>query len=120
MTTTSTSRTRSPITMTSSESQQQLGPLEPPHDGRGEAGAGDAEMDVALDDELSGRRVERSVERRMLGERERGRLQQEGRERERHAARLRALEIALDDCVQLGDVRAIEMRDVRDHRRRQG
>src|SRR5919108_4928574 len=39
MTTTSTSRTRSPITIASSESQQQLGPLEPPHDRGGEAGA---------------------------------------------------------------------------------
>src|SRR2546427_12651532 len=73
----------------------------------------------SLDDELPGRGVERRVERRVLAERLRGRLQEEGRQGEGRAARLRRLEVALDDRVELRDVRAVEVRDVRDHRGRQ-
>src|SRR2546425_830817 len=88
------------------------------HDQTALGGDGDAEVDVALDDQLPGGGVEGRVERRVLAERLRGRLQEKSRQRQGHAARLHRLEIALDDRVELRDVRAVEVRDVGDHRRR--
>jgi hypothetical protein len=89
------------------------------HDQPALGGHGDAEVHVALDDELPGRRVERGVERRMVAERQRGRFQEEGRERQRDAARSGLVEAPRDDRIELGDVGTVEVGDVRDHRRGQ-
>ena len=77
------------------------------------------DVDVALDDQLTGGGVEAGVELRMLAQRQRGGLQQEAGERQRHAARLAGLEVAPNQRVEIRDVGAVEVGDVRDHGRRQ-
>jgi len=79
----------------------------------------DAEMAVPLEDELARRRIEAGVELRLLLEREGGRLQKEAGQGEREAPLPRGLHVATDDRVELGDVGAIEVCDVRDERGRE-
>src|SRR5205823_5693471 len=56
---------------------------------------------------------------RVLVERQGRRLQEEARQRERDAALPRRLDVAADDRVELGDVRPVEVRHVRDERGRE-
>ena len=69
----------------------------------------DAEMMVALEDQLAGCGVEARVELRVRGEGDRRRLQEEAGERERDAARAGRLEIVPDERVEIGDVGAVEV-----------
>src|SRR5206468_163306 len=79
----------------------------------------DAEVVVALEDQLPSRRVEARVELRVLEERLGRGLQEEARQREREAALPRRLDVAADDRVELGDVGSVEVRYVGDERCRE-
>ena len=73
----------------------------------------EAEVVVLLEDEVVA--VERGVELRELLQRRHAGLEQQGDHRELHALLRVLLVRALAEGLQLGDVRLVEVRDVRDH-----
>src|SRR5215831_13298695 len=74
----------------------------------------DAEMAVALENQLARPRIETRVELGTLAKRQRRRLEEEAREGEGDAVLLRRLEAPRHHGVEVGHVGLVEVRDVRD------
>ena len=79
------------------------------HDQSPLGGHGDAQVAVALEDELPRPRIQARVELRILLEGQGRRLQEEAREGQHDAPLLRRLEAPRDDGVEIGDVGLVEV-----------
>ncbi len=93
--------------------------VDAPHHRHHEALVGvhrDADVVVALEDELARRLVQARVEARVRPERGRHRLDQEDRQGQVRASLAAALLVAAPHRLELGDVGLVVLGDVRDHR----